>query len=184
MSAPELVTVTVDGIEVQVPKGTGLVETALAAGIEIPVFCYEPRLGAPVGACRMCLCEVEGMPKMQTACTMTAQDGMIVRSALTSQKAAEAQNSTLEFILVNHPLDCPVCDKGGECPLQDLTFRYGPGATRMYVPEAHLREADPDLADDRARPRALHPLLPLHALQRDRLGGRASSSRSTAARIR
>ena len=78
MSAPELVTVTVDGIEVQVPKNTGLVETALAAGVEIPVFCYEPRIGPPVGACRMCLCDVEGMPKMQTACTMTAQDGMIV----------------------------------------------------------------------------------------------------------
>src|SRR5262249_55208912 len=72
---------------------------------------------------------------MQTACTMTATDGMVVRSALTSPKAAEAQNSTLEFILVNHPLDCPVCDKGGECPLQDLTFRYGPGVTRMTLPK-------------------------------------------------
>ena len=73
MSAPELVTVTVDGREVQVPAGTGLVETALQAGIEIPIFCYEPRLGAPVGACRMCLCDVEGMPKPMAACTMTAQ---------------------------------------------------------------------------------------------------------------
>src|SRR5207247_2384927 len=79
-------TVTVDGVEVHVPKGLGLVEAALAAGIEIPVFCYEPRLGPPVGACRMCLCDVEGMPKVQTACTMTAQDGMIVRTALTSPK--------------------------------------------------------------------------------------------------
>ena len=184
VSAPELVTVTVDDVEVQVPKGTGLVETALAAGIEIPVFCYEPRLGPPVGACRMCLCEVEGMPKMQTACTMTATDGMVVRSALTSPKAAEAQNSTLEFILVNHPLDCPVCDKGGECPLQDLTFRYGPGLDAHVLPEAHVREADPDLADDRARPRALHPLLPLHALQRDASPRTCSSSRSTAARSR
>ena len=82
--------------------------------------------------------------------------------------AAEAQDATLEFILVNHPLDCPVCDKGGECPLQDLTFRYGPGQHADDVPEADGREADPDLAGDRARPRALHPLLPLHAL----LGGR------------
>jgi NADH-quinone oxidoreductase subunit G len=132
MSAPELVKVTVDEREVQVPKGTGLVETALAAGVEIPVFCYEPRLGAPVGACRMCLVEVEGMPpKPQAACTMTAQDGMVVKTARTSKMAAEAQHATLEFILVNHPLDCPVCDKGGECPLQDLTFRYGPGNTRM-----------------------------------------------------
>jgi NADH-quinone oxidoreductase subunit G len=131
MSSPELVTITIDDREVQVPKGTGLVETALAAGIEIPVFCYEPRLGAPIGACRMCLVEIEGMPKLQAGCTLTAQDGMVVRTAQTSDKAAEGQNATLEFILVNHPLDCPVCDKGGECPLQDLTFRYGPGRTRM-----------------------------------------------------
>jgi len=154
VSAPELVTVTVDDVEVQVAKGTGLVETALAAGIEIPVFCYEPRLGAPVGACRMCLCEVEGMPKMQTACTMTATDGMVVRSALTSPKAAEAQDSTLEFILVNHPLDCPVCDKGGECPLQDLTFRYGPGSTRMFFPKRTFEKPipiSPTIALDRER---------------------------------
>jgi NADH-quinone oxidoreductase subunit G len=127
----ELVRVTIDERAVHVPKGTGIVETALAAGVEIPVFCYEPRLGAPVGACRMCLVEVEGMPKLQTGCTLTAQDGMVVKTARTSPKAASGQNATLEFILVNHPLDCPVCDKGGECPLQDLTFRYGPGNTRM-----------------------------------------------------
>jgi NADH dehydrogenase/NADH:ubiquinone oxidoreductase subunit G len=154
MTTPELVSVTVDGVEVHVEKGTGLVETALAAGIEIPVFCYEPRLGAPVGACRMCLCEVEGMPKMQTACTMTATDGMIVRSALTSPKAAEAQDSTLEFILVNHPLDCPVCDKGGECPLQDLTFRYGPGASRMFFSKRTFEKpipVSPTIALDRER---------------------------------
>jgi NADH-quinone oxidoreductase subunit G len=131
VSAPELVRVTIDEHVVQVPKNTGLVETALAAGIEIPVFCYEPRLGAPIGACRMCLVEVEGMPKLQAACTLTAQDGMVVSTARTSATAADGQNATLEFILVNHPLDCPVCDKGGECPLQDLTFRYGPGKTRM-----------------------------------------------------
>jgi NADH-quinone oxidoreductase subunit G len=131
LSAPEVVTVTIDDRAVQVPKGTGLVETGLAAGIEVPVFCYEPRLGAALGACRMCLVEVEGMPKLQAGCTLTAQDGMVVRTAHTSERAAEGQNATLEFILVNHPLDCPVCDKGGECPLQDLTFRYGPGRTRM-----------------------------------------------------
>jgi NADH-quinone oxidoreductase subunit G len=131
LSTPELVKVTIDEREVHVPKGMGIVETALAAGIEIPVFCYEPRLGAPYGACRMCLVEVEGMPKLQAGCTLTAQDGMVVRTARTSQQAKEGQHATLEFILVNHPLDCPVCDKGGECPLQDLTFRYGPGNTRM-----------------------------------------------------
>ena len=127
----ELFTVTVDDRQVEVPKGTGLVEAAQAAGIEIPVFCYEPRLGPPVGACRMCLVEIEGMPKLQAGCTLTVTDGMIIKTSATSAKAAEGQEATLEFILVNHPLDCPVCDKGGECPLQDLTFRHGPGNTRM-----------------------------------------------------
>ncbi len=133
MSAPEveLVTVLIDGREVQAPKGQGLVETAMQAGIEIPVFCYEPRLGPAVGACRMCLVEIEGMPKLQAGCTLTAQEGLVVRTAQTSPMAADGQNATLEFLLVNHPLDCPVCDKGGECPLQDLTFRWGPGQTRM-----------------------------------------------------
>src|SRR6187401_2989125 len=102
MSNGDLVTLTIDGATVSVPKGTGLVETALAAGIEIPVFCYEPRLGAPVGACRMCLCEVApGPPKPQAACTLTAAEGMTVRTAATSPMAAEAQDATLEFILVN-----------------------------------------------------------------------------------
>ena len=155
MSAPELVTLTIDGIEVSVPKGTGLVEAALDAGIEIPVFCYEPRLGPPVGACRMCLCEVApGPPKPQAACTLTAAEGMEVKTALTSEMAAEAQNATLEFILVNHPLDCPVCDKGGECPLQDLTFRYGPGNTRMAFPKRTFEKPipiSPTIALDRER---------------------------------
>src|SRR2546429_1591359 len=133
MSAPEQVTVSVDGRSVQVRKGPGLSEPAPAAGIEIPVFCYEPRLGPAIGACRMCLVEVEGMPpKPQAACTLTAQDGMVVKTALTSEMARNAQNATLEFILVNHPLVCPVCDKGGECPLQHLTFRFGPGRARMF----------------------------------------------------
>ncbi len=150
----ELVTVTIDDREVSVPKGTGLVETAAAAGIEIPVFCYEPRLGPPVGACRMCLVEIEGLPKLQAGCTLSAQDGMVVRTAASSQKAAEGQNATLEFILVNHPLDCPVCDKGGECPLQDLTFRYGPGNTRMSFSKLTLEKpipVSPLIALDRER---------------------------------
>ncbi len=168
----ETVTLTIDDREVQVPKALGLVEAALSAGIEIPVFCYEPRLGPPVGACRMCLVEVEGLPKLQAGCTLTAQDGMVVRTAASSEKAASGQNATLEFILVNHPLDCPVCDKGGECPLQDLTFRYGPGQHADDVLQADRGQADSDLAADRARPRALHPLLPLHPLLRGRRGGR------------
>jgi NADH-quinone oxidoreductase subunit G len=155
MSASQTVKLKIDCLEVEVPRGTGLVEAAQAAGIEIPVFCYEPRLGPPVGACRMCLCMVEpGPPKPQAACTLTAQDGMVVRTALTSEMAAEAQNATLEFILVNHPLDCPVCDKGGECPLQDLTFRYGPGNTRMTFPK---RTFDKPI-----------PISPLIALDRER----------------
>jgi NADH-quinone oxidoreductase subunit G len=155
VSPAKTVKLTIDGLAVEVPKGTGLVEAALAAGIEIPVFCYEPRLGAPVGACRMCLCQVEpGPPKPQAACTLTAQEGMVVRTALTSQVAADAQNATLEFILVNHPLDCPVCDKGGECPLQDLTFRYGPGNTRMTFPKRTFEKpipVSPLIALDRER---------------------------------
>jgi len=150
----DLVTVTIDERTVQVAKGTGMVETAAAAGIEIPVFCYEPRLGPPVGACRMCLVEVEGMPKLQAGCTLSAQDGMVVKTARTSTQAAEGQNSTLEFILVNHPLDCPVCDKGGECPLQDLTFRYGPGNTRMTFPKRTFEKPI--------------PISPLIALDRER----------------
>ena len=151
---PELVTVTIDGREVQVPTGTGIVEAGIAAGIEIPVFCYEPRLGPAIGACRMCLCELEGMPKLQTACTLAAQDGMVIRTAETSAKAAEGQEATLEFILVNHPLDCPVCDKGGECPLQDLTFRWGPGNTRMTFLKRTFEKPipiSPTIALDRER---------------------------------
>jgi NADH-quinone oxidoreductase subunit G len=148
------VSLTVDDRQVQVPPGTGLVEAALAAGIEIPVFCYEPRLGPPVGACRMCLVEIEGIPKLQAGCTLTATEGMVVRTAATSAKAADGQEATLEFILVNHPLDCPVCDKGGECPLQDLTFRYGPGDTRMTFPKVTFDKpipVSPLIALDRER---------------------------------
>ena len=154
-AAVELVTLTIDDVEVSVPKGTGLVEAAAIAGIEIPVFCYEPRLGPPVGACRMCLCEVQpGPPKPQAACTLTAAEGMVVKTAATSEIAAEGQNATLEFILVNHPLDCPVCDKGGECPLQDLTFRYGPGSTRMTFDKRTMDKPipiSPTIALDRER---------------------------------
>ena len=152
--AQELVNVTVDDRPVAVPKDTGLVEAALAAGVEIPVFCYEPRLGPPIGACRMCLVEIEGIPKLQAGCTLTATEGMVIRTAATSAKAAEGQEATLEFILVNHPLDCPVCDKGGECPLQDLTFRYGPGRTRMTFPKFSVDKPI--------------PISPLIALDRER----------------
>ena len=123
------VTLQIDGRDVVVPAGTGLVEAAESIGVEIPVFCYEPRIGPPVGACRMCLVEIEGMPKLQAACAMGVRDGMVVSTV--SDKAREAQEAVLEFLLVNHPLDCPVCDKGGECPLQDQAFRWGPGSSRF-----------------------------------------------------
>jgi NADH-quinone oxidoreductase subunit G len=127
------VTLTVNGRELTVAKGLSVVEAAAEAGIEIPVFCYEPRVGPAIGACRMCLCEIEGLPKLQTACTTPVADGMVVSTQ--SDRAKEGQDAVLEFLLLNHPLDCPVCDKGGECPLQDLTFRYGPGITRMTLPK-------------------------------------------------
>ena len=154
MSATEVETVTleVDGREVVVPKGTPLVLAAASQGIEIPIFCYEPRLGAAVGACRMCMVEVEGMPKLQAACTMTATDGMKVHTK--NERAADAQQAVLEFLLINHPLDCPVCDKGGECPLQDLTFRYGPGNTRFRGPKRTYEKPV--------------PISPLIALDRER----------------
>ena len=154
LTPTDLVTITIDGCAVEVAKGTGMVEAALGAGIEIPVFCYEPRLGPPLGACRMCLCELEGVPKLQAACTLTAQDGMVLNTAATSQQAKEGQEAVLEFILLNHPLDCPDCDKGGECPLQDLTFRYGPPATRMHFTK---RTFDKPI-----------PISPLIALDRER----------------
>jgi NADH-quinone oxidoreductase subunit G len=154
VSTPEIVTVTIDGRQVQVPKGMGLVEAAATAGIEIPVFCYEPRLGPAVGACRMCLVEIEGLPKLQTGCSTPAADGMVVHTARSSEKAAAGQSATMEFLLLNHPLDCPVCDKGGECALQDLSFRYGEGKTRMTFRKRSLEKPvpiSPTIALDRER---------------------------------
>src|SRR3954447_14702982 len=129
----DTVTLSINDREVTVPKGMSRVEGAAEAGIEVPVFCYEPRLGAAVGACRMCLVEIEGMPKLQTACTTPAADGMVVQSH--SDRAREGQDAVLEFLLLNHPLDCPVCDKDVDSALQDLTFRYGPGSTRRTLPK-------------------------------------------------
>ena len=155
MSAPELVTLTVDGVEISVPKGTGLVEAALAAGIEIPVFCYEPRLGrrsAPA-ACASARSRPARRSRRPPARSPPPR-AWRSRPRSTSEMAAEAQNATLEFILVNHPLDCPVCDKGGECPLQDLTFRYGPGNTRMHFPKRTFEKPipiSPTIALDRER---------------------------------
>ncbi|MBE3598280.1 MAG: (2Fe-2S)-binding protein [Limnochordaceae bacterium] len=128
-AAPAQLRVTIDGRTVEVPPGTLIVEAARRAGIPIPVFCYHPKL-KPAGVCRMCLVKVEKMPKLVTACTTPVAEGMVVDTR--HPEVQEAQQSVLEFLLLNHPLDCPVCDKGGECELQDLTFRYGPGASRLY----------------------------------------------------
>ncbi len=137
----QAVTLVVDGIEVTAPEGTMLVDAAKHGDVEIPVFCYEPKLGEPVGACRMCLVEVEGIPKLQTACSTPIRDGMVVYTR--TDRVKEAQNAVVEFLLVNHPLDCPVCDKGGECPLQDIAMGWGPGKSRVTDPKRHFQKPIP-----------------------------------------
>ncbi|MCA9484917.1 MAG: molybdopterin-dependent oxidoreductase [Nitrospina sp.] len=136
----ETVTLTIDGKTVTAPKGTVVVDAARTVNIEIPVFCYHEKLG-PFGCCRMCLVEVEKMPKMATACTLTVAEGMVVRT--NTDKVEKAQQGVLEFTLLNHPLDCPVCDKGGECPLQDNTFKFGPPETRMQFERFNRDKATP-----------------------------------------
>src|SRR3989337_1763649 len=125
---PDTVKISVDGRELQTRSGTLLIEACRAAGIEVPSFCYYPGL-ALQAACRMCLVEIEKAPKLQTACTVPVAQGMIVRTA--TAQIADARKSMLELLLANHPLDCPVCDKGGECELQDMVFRYGAAESRF-----------------------------------------------------
>src|SRR5258706_7371618 len=156
------VTLTIDGKQVTVPEGTVVADAAKMAGVDIPVFCHHPKL-EPVGMCRMCLVEIgrpmidratnqvvmeNGQPKIQfmtkleTACTNTVSEGMVVIS--TTDKAMEGQKSTVEFLLTSHPLDCPICDKGGECPLQNLTMAHGPGKSRFsYDEKLHLEKQVP-----------------------------------------
>jgi len=150
--ATKTITFTIDGREVQAPENAMLVDAAKYGDVEIPVFCYEPKLGQPVGACRMCLVEIEGIPKLQTGCSTPVKDGMVVNTQ--SARVQEAQRSVVEFLLINHPLDCPVCDKGGECPLQDITFGWGPGISRFIEPKRHFvkpLELSPTIAIDRER---------------------------------
>jgi NADH-quinone oxidoreductase subunit G len=125
------VRVTIDGFEITVPKGTLIIRAAEQLGIQIPRFCDHPLL-APIGACRQCLVQVEGQPKPPASCTTTVTDGMVVRTQLTSPVAEKAQRGIMELLLVNHPLDCPMCDKGGECPLQNQAMSTGQGETRFY----------------------------------------------------
>jgi NADH-quinone oxidoreductase subunit G len=154
MPRPQIedITFTIDGREVTAPSGAMLVDAAKYGDVEIPVFCYEPKLGQPVGACRMCLVEVEGIPKLQTACSTPVKDGMVVHTQ--TERVHDAQRAVVEFLLINHPLDCPVCDKGGECPLQDITYGWGPGTSRFVEPKRHFRkplELSPLIAIDRER---------------------------------
>ena len=156
------VTLTIDGKQVAVQEGTSIVDAAKLAGVDIPVFCHHPKL-EPVGMCRMCLVEIgrpardratgqvvmengapkiQFMPKLETGCTNKVEEGMVVLTQ--SAKANEGQKSTLEFLLTSHPLDCPVCDKGGECALQDLTMAHGPGKSRfLYDEKKHLAKQTP-----------------------------------------
>jgi NADH-quinone oxidoreductase subunit G len=154
MPRPEqnIITLTIDGREIEAIEGAMLVDAAKQGDVEIPYFCYEPKLGQPVGACRMCLVEIEGIPKLQTSCSTPVKDGMVVHTQ--TDRVREAQNAIVEFLLVNHPLDCPVCDKGGECPLQDITFGWGRGISRMVEPKRHFQ-----------KPLALSPLV---AIDRER----------------
>ena len=123
-------TLTIDGREITVPDGTLIIRAAEGIGTYIPRFCDHPYL-APLGACRQCLVEVEGQRKPLTACTTPVTEGMIVKTQFTSEMAADSQEGVLELLLINHPLDCPMCDKGGECPLQDQALAYGPGGSRF-----------------------------------------------------
>ncbi|MEO6712021.1 MAG: NADH-quinone oxidoreductase subunit G [Mycobacteriales bacterium] len=128
--ATDLVTLTIDGVAISVPKGTLIIRAAEMVGVQIPRFCDHPLLD-PLGACRQCIVDVEGQRKPLTACTSTVAEGMVVRTQLTSEMARKAQAGTLEFLLINHPLDCPICDKGGECPLQNQTLTNGPADSRF-----------------------------------------------------
>ncbi|MET8557838.1 NADH-quinone oxidoreductase subunit G [Streptomyces sp. NPDC004959] len=126
----DLVTLTIDGAEISVPKGTLVIRAAEELGIEIPRFCDHPLLD-PAGACRQCIVEVEGQRKPMASCTITCTEGMVVKTQLTSPVATKAQHGVMELLLINHPLDCPVCDKGGECPLQNQALSHGNAESRF-----------------------------------------------------
>src|SRR6266568_1638197 len=132
----DLVTVTIDGIEISVPKGTLIIRAAEQLGVSIPRFCDHPLLD-PAGACRQCLVEVtdmgngRGMPKPAASCTTTVMPGMVIKTQLTSPVADKAQHGVMELLLINHPLDCPMCDKGGECPLQNQAMSNGRADSRF-----------------------------------------------------
>jgi NADH-quinone oxidoreductase subunit G len=127
----ETVTLTIDGRQIVVPKGTTVLQAAIEAGIQVPYYCYHPGLGIDA-SCRVCLVKIEKMPKLQTSCSTPVADGMVVHTR--DAESVEARAGVFEFLLINHPLDCPVCDKGGECPLQDFSYRFGNAESRMDFP--------------------------------------------------
>ncbi|MGA2099022.1 MAG: NADH-quinone oxidoreductase subunit NuoG [Candidatus Acidiferrum sp.] len=137
MAETKLITLKINDREVQVPHGTSIIEAARRIGTEVPSFCYFPGL-AVQAACRMCLVEVEKMPKLQTACSLAVSEGMVVKTD--TAQIHDARKAMLEFLLTNHPLDCPVCDKGGECELQDMVFRYGADTSRFVEEKIHRPE--------------------------------------------
>jgi NADH-quinone oxidoreductase subunit G len=127
----ETVTLTIDGRPITVEKGRTVLQAAIEGGIKVPYYCYHPGLDID-GSCRVCIVKIDKMPKLQTSCSTTVTEGMVVHTQ--SPDVVEARASVLEFLLINHPLDCPVCDKGGECPLQDFSYSYGPNESRMEFP--------------------------------------------------
>jgi NADH-quinone oxidoreductase subunit G len=127
----ETVTLTIDGRQLTAEKGKTVLQAAIEAGIKVPYYCYHPGLGID-GSCRVCLVKIEKMPKLQTACSTPVGEGMVVMTG--TPDVVEARASVFEFLLINHPLDCPVCDKGGECPLQDFSYSFGPNESRMEFP--------------------------------------------------
>ena len=133
----DLINLIIDGKAVQAPPGTLIINAAKLAGIEVPSFCYYEGLTLQA-ACRMCLVEVDKTPKLQVGCTLPVAEGMVVHTD--SPVVRESRKGMLEFLLANHPLDCPVCDKGGECELQDMTFRYGAGVSRFRETKLHVEE--------------------------------------------
>ncbi len=145
------ISLAIDGKAISVPEGTLVIEAARMLGIEIPYFCYHPKMD-PVGACRMCLVETGGRAKLITACTTRVEEGMTISTD--SLSARKGQKDVLEFLLTNHPLDCPVCDKGGECPLQDNTYKYGPAVSRFTINKWSFKkpvELGPHILLDRER---------------------------------
>ena len=127
----ETVALTIDGRQVTVEKGQTVLQAAIEAGISVPYYCYHPGIGVD-GSCRVCVVKIEKMPKLQTSCSMVCTEGMVVSTR--DPEVVEARAGVFEFLLVNHPLDCPVCDKGGECPLQDFSYTFGPAESRMDFP--------------------------------------------------